>query len=418
MKKLFTDISYTATSHASSAILALVLQIFVARTVTLREYGAYSAALSLVILVEAVFIARGGEVALQYLGRHWDIEMAYARWYEDRLLHLDRRLNWLVFLGLAAIGAILAPVMNLEYGYLLALGLTIPAQIGYGVYKSIFIIHGRLREQATFEIAYSILSTALMMGAVAFYGIAGLVMTAAVNALIKTQLAAHLTSRYWPEGLQAIEPPDAQTKESVSLFRKAGVHSILRNACMNGAAQADVLILNMARGPEVVALYKAAKTMAAVPVRGAAPAWVALRPRIMKCLREKDIGRLRQLLLLPAGLLLLVGLLFATIIAAWGGNLMVVTYGVGYISAAPALLWLLVGTWVFGAASGWLNFACVISSKKIFGTGIYMVSMCGIVLGGLWYGVNGPTQMAQIVAGSLIVASVLGWAFFMRQSAW
>ncbi len=84
----------------------------------------------------------------------------------------------------------------------------------------------------------------------------------------------------------------------------------------------------------------------------------------------------------------------------------------------PALLWLLVGTWVFGGASGWLSFACIISKRKTIGTGIYMVSMCGVVLGGLWYGVNGPTQMAQVVAISSIVASILGWAFFMRRSAW
>ena len=253
---------------------------------------------------------------------------------------------------------------------------------------------------------------------VALYGISGLVVTFAVNALIKTQLAAYLTKRYWPEGLQAIEPPDVQTAKSLSSFYKSGVHSILRNFFMSGTAQVDLLILNMARGPEVTAIYKAARTMAAVPIRGAAPAWVALRPRILKCLREGDIRRLRQLLLLPAGLLLLAGLLFAMIIAAWGGDLMAVTYGSHYVAATPALFWLLVGTWVFGGASGWLNFACIISKRKNIGTGIYMVAMCGVVLGGLWYGVNGPTQMAQVVAVSSIIAAILGWTFFMRKSAW
>lgn len=416
MKRFFSDATFTASSQLFSALSTLGIQVYVARSVSLGEYGQYAATQAYVLLIEAIFVARGGEVALQYLGKYWRVNYPYALWYRRHLVRLDVRMNIAIYAVTVLLGYFLGSILNFKWEWVVLLALTIPAQIGYGASKSVFIVDGKLKQMAYLEIGYSILLVVMTLAATALLGIVGLLFAMVLASLFKTVVTHQITRRYWPINVHS-DSPAPLPNENADLFRSANVHSVVRNAIMNGAAQGDVLLMNALRGPEAAALYKVAKMIAAMPVRVIAPAWVALRPRIMDCVRSKNINRLHRLLLLPAGVLAVVGGLIAWPLAQYGDTLMVLGFGNAYAAAATPALWLMLGTWIFGAISGWLNFACVISSHKAAGTIIYSIWFVGVLLGGFLWG-QSATSMAIVAALSMTTAAFAGWYYFMRTGAW
>lgn len=417
MRRFLSDAAFTVTSQLVSAMGALVIQIYVARTVSLGDYGRYAVIQSFVLVVEAIFVARGGEVALQYIGQYWKVDMPRALWYRVRLGRLDARMNVFIYLLVVFVGYLLSARLNFRWDWLALLALSIPAQIGYGVWKSIFIVDGRLKNLAYLEIICSVLLVILTISFTTWLGIRGLLIAFVLGGAVKTLLTRSISQGYWPSGLVAV-PPGEYDEMAMSRFRSANIHSIVRNAFTTGASQGDLLLVNALRGPEAAGLYKAAKTIAAIPIRAVTPAWVALRPRIMASMRNHDVGRVRRLLILPGALLAGLGVIGALPLARYGEALVTFAFGDTYCAATSVALWLLLGTWVFGAVSGWLNFACVITSRKIAGSMIYFIWLAGIIVGGVLWGKESATAMGMVAAASMALAALAGWVYFMRADAW
>lgn len=417
MRRFLSDAAFTAFSQLVSALAAFAIQVYVARAVSLADYGQYASIQAFVLLVEAIFIARGGEIALQYIGQNWKINMSRALWFSKRLCLLDARFNTLIYFVVIVLGYMLNTILNFNWEWLALLALTIPAQIGYGVFKSTFVVDGRFRQLAYLEIIYSIVLVVLVMLFVAWNGILGFVLALALGAAIKTILARAYSQRYWPAGLKA-DPPEGVMSYNSELFWNANLHSILRNSLMNGASQGDLLILNAMQGPEVAALYKVAKTTAAIPVRVVTPVWVVLRSRIMSSMRRQDFARIRYMLVVAGTVLVAAGAAGAVPLNHFAQPLIALAFGEAYGAASSAALWLLLGTWIFGAVSGWLNFACVITSRKIVGSIIYFVWAVVVLVGGLFWGRESATNMAVVSALGMALASLIGWTYFMRKDAW
>src|SRR5688572_13104550 len=97
MKRYLSDAALAASSQALGAFVTLGVQVASVRLLSPAEYGAYATAAAIVALVEGVFIARGGEVALASLGRHWSKDTTRARWYWRHLIRNDWKLNWIIF---------------------------------------------------------------------------------------------------------------------------------------------------------------------------------------------------------------------------------------------------------------------------------------------------------------------------------
>lgn len=417
MRRFFTDAAFTATSQLVSALAAFAIQIYVARTVSLVDYGQYASIQAFVLLVEAIFIARGGEVALQYIGQNWKLNMPRALWFRNRLCKMDAKFNVLIYFAVIAVGFGISSILNFNWSWLALLALTIPAQVGYGVFKSTFIVAGRFQQLAYLEIVYSILLVVLTWVLVTWKGVLGFIFAMVFGAMIKTLLARAYSQTFWPVGLKAV-PPDNAMGHGGEFFLNANIHSIVRNSLMNGASQGDLLILNAMQGPEAAALYKVAKTTAAIPVRVVTPVWVVLRARIMSAMRGQDFSRIQYMLILAGVILVVIGAVGAVPLSLYAQPLITLAFGDAYGAASSAAIWLLLGTWIFGAVSGWLNFACVITSKKYFGSLIYSVWAAVVLLGGIYWGGEAATNMAIVAAVGMGLASLIGWVYFMRKDAW
>ncbi len=417
MKRFLSDAAFTSVSQLFSAIAALIMQVYVARTVSVTDYGQFAAIQAFVLLVEAVFIARGGEVAMQFVGHNWKTDMPRALWFSKRLCMLDAKYNSIIYLLVVVFGFLLSSFLNFHWGWLAVLALTIPAQIGYGVFKSVFVADGRFRQLALLEIVCSIILIALTLFFVSWLGILGFIVAVVVGAAAKTLLAHQYSQGFWPKDLRVPEA-DMIVEETTPVFRASNAHSIFRNALMSGSSQGDILLLNALQGAEVAALYKAAKTVAAVPVRVVTPAWVVMRSRILSAMRQRNFQRIRQLLTVSGVFLVVCGVVCAIPLFFYASQIMGLVFGDAYRSASHAAVWLLLGTWMFGAVSGWLNFACVITSRKMAGTLIYFVWAFVVLVGGLMWGAESASNMAMVAALGMGLASLSGWIYFMRDQAW
>ena len=140
MKQLLTDTGYIGVSNFIASLAQIGLQVYVVRSTSLFEFGGFAAALSVSSLLEAIFLSRSGELALQSVGKYW-IEGNYvaARQCALKIKRLDLVINWSIYIFIVILALAFSNITGLNPLYLLGLSLMIPAQIGYGVYKSLFI---------------------------------------------------------------------------------------------------------------------------------------------------------------------------------------------------------------------------------------------------------------------------------------
>jgi O-antigen/teichoic acid export membrane protein len=416
MRRLLSDTAWTGVGHLLSSVLQICLQIYVVRATAPTAFGEYTAAFAIESIVESLVIARSNELALQCVGKPWvhgDFPLAMA--YSRRMIRVDWIINWSLFAILVALTNAFSSVLHVPPYYLIGLALMIPAQIGYGVYKGIFISAHKLKEQAMFECSFAICQVLLGIIGVYLFAIPGLIGALVLSALVKTIMAANMTKRWWPENIRnsQISPGQQETMRLESWWR-FGLHSILRNAFSSGANQVDILILNAVQGAETVAIYKIAKTLSSLPVRAASPLWSALRPRIMRAWHYRDKQHLRRLVVLPS--LLLLGSLVLAAPLAWyfTGDLIVRLYGTAYLPATLPFLILLVGSWLFSAMTAWFVFWVIISEARMAGTLVYGLLLATTLITGFVWGRQSASAMASAVTVSMITASVVCWLIFFR----
>jgi O-antigen/teichoic acid export membrane protein len=411
MRKLISDTGAVGASHGLSAAVQLGVQILIVRVLTPADFGRYVAALAFVTLAEAVFVSRSGELALQFVGSSWvEGRFGDARRAAARVFRQDVIIQTTAFFLLIVLALGLRSVYPLDVWIVTGLAAGIPAQIGYGVYKSIFISSGRLKDQAMFESATVLAQSALGAAGVLLAGIAGLVVGQVAGTGLKNLLAWAWTRRWWPD----LETSGSNSVVSCGNWRAFTILSLLRNSFVHASSHLDVLILNGTVNPGAVAVYKVARSLAAVPVRVAQPLWVAVRPTMMLALAQRRPEQVRRLIVLPA-----VGMLGALAFAIWplsrfGGEIVTRLYGNDYAAAGTPFVLLMVGTWIFGSVTGWLGFWVVVSEERRSGTWIFGL-LLGLIafIGGL-YGSSSPIRMAIAVAASMVLTSAVAWLLLAR----
>lgn len=411
MRTLSGDTGAIAVSHALSAGVQLALQVLIVRVTTPVDFGRYVAALAFVTIVEAVVVSRGGELALQFVGNAWvEKRFADARRAASRVLRQDALLQTIAFFILVAGAWALASIYPLDIWLVSGLALVIPAQIGYGVHKSVFIASGRLKEQAAFEAVTVLVQSSLVATGVLMVGIEGVVVGQVLGTGLKNLMARQWTRRWWP----SVEAQEPDSDGPIASWRWFTVLSVIRNTFAHASNQVDIIILNGTGSANAVAVYKVARTLAALPTRVTQPFWVALRPSLMEALAQRRAEWIRRLVGLPA--LVMLGALAVGVwpIAEFGDDVIAKVYGSAYAAAGTPLVVLTVGAWVFGAVTGWLGFWVVVSEERRAGTATFGLLLGLMVLTGTLYGRGSPIRMAVAVATSMVVASAFGWLLLAR----
>jgi O-antigen/teichoic acid export membrane protein len=331
-----------------------------------------------------------------------------ARYEARRILLSDLLINTSIFALVALFAFTLAPRFGLVPSYLLALAALIPLQSGYGVLKSLFTICGRLKTQARFEIATSILMFA--MGAIGckVAGISGLIAGLMIYAVLKSILAWSITRKFWPPGSDKPVIDEAPEKSI-----EWGFASVFRNGLASGASNLDVLLLNSALGPEKAALYKIAKSLATIPSRFAAPIWSSTRPILLRAWHDRDVMRLERSISRPA-LMLLALLVGGAPIAWFAGPFLLGLYGTQYSQGRLVFLFLLIGNWIWSSCTGWVNFWIIITESRKLGIAIHLALFFATFLVGYFFNQT-ATRMAGGICGAFATISMVCWLLFMSR---
>lgn len=419
MKKLFSEVLLTALSQAISLVALIGMQVLLARSVTVAEFGLVAASQALVLLVEGALVSRGAETTIQLIGHHWNDGPGVLRAISLRLMRHEIVVSGLGYLAFAAAAIIIGPMVSANGWLAAAMALTILMQFNYGLRRSLFLLHHKVRTQATFEICSAAIQIALAFALIPSFGGPGFAATLVGSALAKNLLAHVWTQPLWREVRAS---PPAETPEGVEqALRISSLHSVLRNMLSNGATNADVLILGLLGRPETVAVYRVARTLANIPARLTAPAWVVLRPRLLQAYQVDDHGRFCWLVTRAAVLFALAAVIL--LVGTWwlGAPVLSRLYGPAYTASLSTLLVLMIGAIVFGSVTGWLSFTMIVSSRKSLGTALFAGQLGLIVAGGFLFSQGDPMGMAWVIACCNIATSAIAWAAllagrFRRQS--
>jgi O-antigen/teichoic acid export membrane protein len=416
MRAFVTDAAASALSQVIAVIALIATQVVVVRTVDMASFGTYATATAICALLDMVYVARSGEVALQTIGAAWST----GRTGDVR--ELAREITKRDLVIALAILAVAVPAAAFTAGRELSLAFCVSmlsigtaTQVGYGVSKTAFIVTRRLQEQARFEVVFSVLQWAACTVAVIVAGIRGLIAAQVATSLFKTVWARRCTAG-WLERGSARSTTQSNRIHGAGLTTLEG-WAVVRNLLAALGQQADILMLAALRGGDAVALYRVARTLASIPTRCAAPVWVAVRPRLIAAWHAGDRDRLTRIVVLPA-----IGMLTTTVVgvlvgSAVGSRLLALVYGPEYVSALWPALVLIAGAGVFAGATGWLAIWVVASGHYALGIVPSLVlSVVVLIVGGTWSD-GDPLRMALTVAGAMVCASALGWGILVRAIA-
>jgi O-antigen/teichoic acid export membrane protein len=166
-----------------------------------------------------------------------------------------------------------------------------------------------------------------------------------------------------------------------------------------------------------VGIYRAAKTLSALPARAAGPVWAAVRPRLLRAIHERQQARLRRLIMLPAAAMLAAAVVALPFALLWGEALVSRVYGPGFADATRPLLLLLAGTWTFGAITAWFPFWVIITERRADGARTYSLLFALTVGTALAFGHRSAAYMALAVGSSLVVSAAVAWGAFLRATS-
>jgi O-antigen/teichoic acid export membrane protein len=407
LKRLSVDAGFTASSQIVATLAAIGLQILLARSVDLAVFGQIAAAQALVVLVEGALTSRGAETALQVMGAHWKDGPSTLKALARHLLIQDALVTGSGFVLFAIFGGALAHLFGANTWIVVALACAIPLQINFGVRKNLFLLNNRLREQARWEVIFWSSQIVLGVILIPWLGAWGFVATVVLGAAMKNVYAHWMTRQYWaPIAAAAIGQLPAGTSRTV---RISGLHSVLRNMLSNAATNVDVLLLSLTGHPEVVGLYRVARTLANVPVKIAAPLWLVLRPRLLTAYQADAHGRFCRIVFAAAAVFAAGSAAVTGIAWLIGGTVLARIYGPEYTASLSPMLILIVGSSVFGAVTGWLSFTMIISSRKSLGSALFALQLVLIVVGGLLIAGGTASGMALAVAGCNVIVSAVAW---------
>ncbi len=406
MRRLVSDVSLTALSQVTAMLSLIAIQVFLARSVSIEEFGRLAAALALVQLVEAALVARGTEAALQLLGQHFAGGDGVLKAVSRQLIRYEFIISGVGYLAFAGLALVFAPYFKADGILVAVLAVSILLQVNYGMRKSLFVLHHRIRRQAIFEITFAMLQVLVTAPLIWFFGAWGLVTGVVGSAALKNCLVHLWTDQLWLGPRLAPSVPLGPAVKHTILI--SSFHSVTRNILASGAANADVLLLAAIGRPESVALYRVAKSLATVPVKAATPLWVVLRPQLLSALTSNNYDKFCALIVKAACFFAAASVLALIATALLGGTLLVRLYGAPYFAALPALISLVVGACALGAVTGWLLFTATIAARKTISTSIFALQLILICAAGWLFGTS-ESGMALVVAGCNITVAVVAW---------
>ena len=121
-------------------------QIILAKFLEVKTFGMFALAQTYINLIEMTVVVRGGEVALYWIGRSWkERNISIVRGYAKFLSYRELVWNILTYVAIVLSVFLLKKTDKFDPYLVTILGLSIPAQSGYGVAKSIFVASDRIK---------------------------------------------------------------------------------------------------------------------------------------------------------------------------------------------------------------------------------------------------------------------------------
>lgn len=394
-------IGYVTFSHFISSVVIFIIQIFLARTLKLSEFGVLAVIQACANLIEGLVISRASDVAMNLIGGNWNKNHSKAIGYLRILAKKEYLWNFSSYFLLLVVTFPLASYLKINYLYFVIIGLSIPAQSGYGVSKSIFIIDDKLNQLALFEIGYNICFLILAVIFVRIYGLLGFLWATVFSAFFKTLVSKLISEKYCSHLVM-----DSSDSLKVQVFLSS--YSIFRSLFTNISTQLDVVLLASIASHEAVAIYKVAKSMANVPLKFAAPFWSVIRPDILDAMRNSDFYKLKKLIFKPAkffAILLIPSLIFFYAISDY---LILKLFGPDYLSSFIPFLILFLGTWVGSAITGWFGFVAVVSENRKTVVMIIFLSTA-LLLISVYFSEGDLILLTSLTSMSLILVSGFVW---------
>lgn len=396
------DSTITAAAQVLSAVSAVVVQALIVRCFGVEAFGSWVGLQTIAAIIESSVVARAGEVALYSL--HWA--------ERDRTKKADRVINSLLWSELrwtlpAAVGTIIALVLfdserKFPFSIYFLFACSLFSQTGYGVYKSILLLEGRIVAQATIDSTTAVVNLILMWLATSSGRTDLVAASLALSALVKT----FLTGRAVHDRLRQANTAEVLPIENMN---RTAWTALARNGLTLLSQQLDVLLLAFLSPPAALSIYRVAKTVAALPSKAFFPLWVALRPRLLEAMRQgRRRGVYRLIGILSAAILLFgcVAVPVAYAIAPW---FLSWAYGETFRAAAVPFMVLLVGTWIFFGACGWFGFLIVLSHQKSVGLVVQAMTIIPLLVVPFFDDPSAKLTAFLVVGGYLLSAAGAVW---------
>jgi O-antigen/teichoic acid export membrane protein len=407
MRNFARNVVTSGISGLISSACQFATQVVLIRLLGLERYGAYVASVAVVSFSELAFLNRAADLSMNSLSHAW----FRGRFDEVRttaatLERQDLRWTALIFVSLAFAALLFSSLLRLNPWILVPLALTIPAQAGYGVSKTLLIISGSIQLQAQFEAGFAL--TLLMLGTLGAvtFGTPGLVGAVVVTNIAKTLLARKLAQAAIP--LQ----DSMQLEDDIGLNQRTGADSffsVARSVLAGAAEHTDTLLLNAFLGPHATGIYRLAKSLATLPGRLATPLWSALRPHIAKAWSVGSRAERFRVVAKPAAAMLVAMLFALPLLAFYAERLFVSIYGVDSVGAALPFMLLLSGAWIYQGATAWYRLTMLIEGAKHVSAIIFLGTWLWITVLGFAIGRHSPASMAAVVAGGYVFTSIICW---------
>ncbi len=404
INELFKVIWIKRTEISSISILSyltfffqFLTQVTLARLLGPNDYGKFAATVALIAIIEVPLIVRTSEIALRNLIKLKDNLGIYIS-FEKNLLITDIKLLIGAYLFLLINSSWLSSLLEINIYQFIIMILVIPGQIGYGIYKSRFVIFDKIPQLVRIEFVYSLLYMTSLVISYQVLGMFGLAGGLVLMMFIKTFLAYNLTKRYIPKFSGVSQLPYKQNPAD-SFF------SIVRSTVANGINQIDLIILSFFQNSQDVALYRVAKTLASLPTKITFPIWRYLQPKLIFAIDNNDHKTTKKLIF--SGTIISSSVVVLSfLITYFIGDIVIGTlYGTEYKKSFLPLLYLLFGIGLFNCVTGWFKIWSSVSSAQLSSVLIYLTIFIAFVSFGTLFGRNSINEMAFTVSTVLACSS-------------
>ncbi len=394
------EISFVTLISYTTFGITYLTQVALARLLEPNNYGIYIGTLSIIALVEVPLVVRGSEVSLRRLGSYWQQGGRNISVIVKRINREDLLLFLTVFVLMILASGWLSAISGANQLFFIILTLIIPAQIGYGVFKSYFMIFDIIPLMVKFELTYTLVMLVLTLAGFSLFGMFGLAWAVVLSMLLKTYLAFLFTKSYLPSK----DTPELPVSEQD--FQNDSLYSIFRNVCSNGINQIDVVVLAAFQTPQTVAIYKISKSLSSLPTKISFPVWRYLQPKLIQAVLNDDKVKMRKSIFYGTAVLTLLIALIFPLVWIVGQEMIVLLYGQAYREAFQPLLILILGVWVFNGLTGWFKILAVVSKSQRFSLLAYVLMFATLIVVSLLFGRYGPIEMAYTLSGIFLVFSL------------